>query len=41
VGEILYNAEEAKTIKQGAVVKNLYYVGDCTWNLLKELTPMA
>jgi PUA domain protein len=41
VGETLYNAEEAKTIKQGVVVKNLYYVGDCTWNLLKELTPMA
>jgi PUA domain protein len=37
VGEILYNAEEAKNVKQGIVVKNLYYVGDKTWNLLKEL----
>jgi PUA domain protein len=40
IGEILYDAEEARTVKQGVVVKNLYYVGDYTWNLLKQLQSM-
>ena len=40
LGEILYDAEEARTVKQGVVVKNLYYVGDYTWNLLKQLQSM-
>jgi PUA-domain protein len=41
VGEILYDTEDARKVKQGIVVKNLYYVGDKTWNFLKELTSMA
>jgi PUA domain protein len=41
LGEILYNTEEAKSVKQGIVVKNMYYVGDKTWNILKELTSMV
>ena len=40
LGEILYDAEEARTVKKGVVVKNLYYVGDYTWNLLKQLQSM-
>jgi len=41
LGEILYDANDAGNVKQGIVVKNLYHVGDDTWNLLKELTSMA
>lgn len=37
VGEILYSSEEAGKIKLGTVVRNLHYVGDRTWSLLKEL----
>jgi PUA-domain protein len=38
LGETLYDAEQAKNIKQGIVVKNIHYVGDRTWNQLKQLT---
>jgi PUA domain protein len=41
IGEILYDAKDARNLKQGIVVKNLYHVGDNTWNLLKELTSMV
>jgi PUA domain protein len=37
VGQIIYDAEEVKNIRQGMVVKNVHYIGDGTWNLLKEL----
>jgi PUA-domain protein len=37
LGEILFGSEEATKLKQGRIVKNLFYVGDKTWNLLKEL----
>jgi len=37
IGEILYDAEKAKSISQGTVVRNVSYVGDKTWNLLKEI----
>jgi PUA-domain protein len=36
-GESLYDAEEARNVKQGAVVKNLHFVGDKIWNFAKEL----
>jgi len=39
IGEILYDADNAKNVSQGTVVKNLYYVGDKTWNLLKQIAP--
>jgi PUA-domain protein len=38
LGETLYDIEQAKSIKQGAVIKNIHYVGDKTWNQLKQLT---
>jgi PUA domain protein len=38
LGEILYDAEQAKNIKQGAVIRNIHYVGDKTWTLLKQIT---
>lgn len=38
LGEILYNAEEAKNVKHGVVVKNLHFVGDKIWNLAKAVT---
>jgi PUA-domain protein len=39
IGEILFDDEKIKRVSQGTVVKNLYYVGDKTWNLLKEVAP--
>jgi PUA domain protein len=41
LGEIVYSAEEAKNVKQGIVVKNVHFVGDKVWNLIKELGPQA
>jgi PUA-domain protein len=38
VGETLFGFEEMQQIRQGAVIKNLHYVGDKTWNLIKEVT---
>jgi PUA domain protein len=37
IGEILYDAERVKCVSQGTVVRNVYHVGDKTWNLLKEI----
>jgi PUA domain protein len=37
VGETMYNAEEMKSVKHGVVVKNIHYVGDCVWELIKKL----
>lgn len=36
VGEALHDSVEAKGIKKGAVVKNLHFVGDNLWNLMKQ-----
>ena len=38
LGEILFGSEEATKLKQGRIVKNLFYVGDKTLNVLKELS---
>ena len=38
LGEALYGAEQAKNTKQGPVIKNVHYVGDKTWNLLRQIT---
>jgi len=38
LGEILYNAENVKNIKQGVVVKNVHFVSDKIWNFAKALT---
>lgn len=37
LGEILYGTEQAKNVKQGAVIMNIHYVGDKTWSLLKQI----
>ena len=37
LGESLYEAESVRNIKQGAVVKNLHFVSDKVWNLIKSL----
>ncbi|MEM3441983.1 MAG: RNA-binding protein [Candidatus Bathyarchaeia archaeon] len=37
IGESLYDAEAARSAKQGAVVKNLHFVSDKIWNLAKTL----
>jgi PUA-domain protein len=39
VGEILYDLEDVKSVRQGTVVKNVHYVGDKTWNLIREISP--
>ncbi len=41
LGEIAYNSEEVKNVKRGPVVKNVFFVGDRTWNLLKQLTTVV
>jgi PUA-domain protein len=38
LGETLYDTEQAKNVKQGIIIKNIHYVGDKTWNHLKQLT---
>jgi PUA domain protein len=38
LGETLYDTEQAKKIKRGIIIKNIHYVGDKTWNQLKQLT---
>jgi len=38
VGESIYDAEQARNTKQGVIIKNIHYVGDKTWNSLKQLT---
>jgi PUA-domain protein len=37
LGEILYDAENARNVKQGVVVKNLHFVSDKIWNFAKAL----
>jgi PUA domain protein len=37
LGEVFYGAENAKNVKQGAVVKNLHFVSDKIWNFAKAL----
>lgn len=41
LGEIVYDAEEAKNVKQGIVVKSVHFVGDKVWNIIKELGAQA
>jgi PUA-domain protein len=37
LGEAAYDVEEAKNTKKGIVVKNIHYVGDNIWKLIKDL----
>ena len=37
IGEILYDAENAKSVKRGVVVKNVHFVSDKIWNFAKAL----
>ena len=37
VGEILYDMNEAKKVTQGTVIRNIHFVGDKIWNLIKNL----
>jgi len=37
VGRALLNSQAMKSIKQGKIIKNLHYVGDKLWNILKQL----
>ena len=37
LGTTIYNSQEIQTIKKGAVIKNIHYVGDQIWDLTKNL----
>lgn len=37
IGEALTGSEEARKADRGKVIKNLHYVGDSIWNLMKKL----
>jgi PUA-domain protein len=37
LGEAQYDTEVAKSVKQGVVVKNIHYVSDEIWNVMKAL----
>jgi len=37
VGEALYGVDEARGVRQGAVVNNVHYVGDKLWNIIKQM----
>ena len=41
VGEALHDSHEAKGMKQGAIVKNVHFVGDNLWNLMKQIVTKA
>jgi len=41
VGKALYAPGEIRTMRRGKVVKNLHYVGDKLWRLVKELVGRA
>ncbi len=36
LGEIVYDADNAKKISQGIVVRNIHFVGDRAWNFIKK-----
>ena len=36
VGEALFDSEDAKKANRGVVVKSIHFVGDKTWNRIKE-----
>jgi len=37
IGEAAYNLDVAKKVRQGAVIKNIHFVGDKIWDFLKKL----
>ena len=41
LGEILYDKEEIEGIKEGVVVRNIHFVGDKVWSLLRTLTTIV
>jgi PUA domain protein len=41
VGEIVYDAEAAKKVSHGIVVKNVHFVGDKIWNFIKQFEAKA
>lgn len=36
LGEMIFDSEMAKDVKQGAVVRNIHFVGDRIWDLAKK-----
>jgi PUA domain protein len=38
LGETQQDTEQTRNMKQGIAIKNIHYVGDKTWNQIKQLT---
>ncbi|NWG10636.1 DUF1947 domain-containing protein [Candidatus Bathyarchaeota archaeon] len=36
IGEIIYDIDEAKKVKHGAIANNIHFVGDRTWEFIKR-----
>jgi len=36
IGKALFNSEHMRNLKQGRIIKNLHYVGDKLWKLLRQ-----
>lgn len=41
VGEVVCDADTAKTVMRDVVVKNIHFVGDKVWNFMKKLAAKA
>ncbi len=41
IGETLYSIDQAKNTKQGAIIRNIHYVGDKTWSQLKQISKVT
>jgi PUA domain protein len=37
IGEVLYDSEEAKNVKQGIVIRNIHFVSDQVWGFMKQI----
>lgn len=37
IGEVVYDVDTVKKVTQGVVVKNIHFVGDKIWSLIKEV----
>jgi PUA domain protein len=41
VGEVIYDADTAKNVTHGVVVRNVHFVGDRIWNFIRKLEVKA
>jgi len=41
IGEAVYDADAAKKVAEGVIIKNIHFVGDRLWNFIKKLAAKA